>query len=108
MQEARSVHCSRVSSEEKTGRRSASASPSSPLKVDLTQQDLQSVGVLVQSLRLLLYHVHLLRLLVVIGVDAGVGQHLQTETQGPVNPMEKPNHDVITRITTTEVPYEPE
>lgn len=76
--------------------------------MDLTQQDLQSVGVLVQSLCLLLYHIHLLRLLVVIGVDAGVGQHLQTVTQGPVNPMENPSYDVIAGIATTEVPYEPE
>lgn len=44
----------------------------------LTQQDLQSVGVQVQSLRLLLHHIHLLRLLVVVAVDTGVGQHLQT------------------------------
>lgn len=76
--------------------------------MDLTQQDLQSVGVLVQSLRLLLYHIHLLRLLVVIGVDTGVGQHLQTAAQGPGNPVENHNCDVITRIATKEVPYEPE
>lgn len=35
----------------------------------------------VQSFRLLLHHVHLLRLLVVVAVDAGVGQHLQTESR---------------------------
>lgn len=51
----------------------------------LTQQDLQSVGVQVQSLRLLLHHVHLLCLLVVVTVDAGVGQHLQTAEQGAFN-----------------------
>lgn len=49
--------------------------------VDLTEQDLQGVGVQVQSLRLLLHHVHLLCLLVVVAVDAGVGQHLQTESR---------------------------
>lgn len=47
--------------------------------VDLTEQDLQGVGVQVQSLRLLLHHVHLLRLLVVVAVDTGVGQHLQID-----------------------------
>lgn len=49
--------------------------------VGLTQQDLQGVGVQVQGLRLLLHHIHLLRLLVVVAVDAGVGQHLQTESR---------------------------
>lgn len=47
----------------------------------LTEQDLQGVGVQVQSLCLLLHHVHLLSLLVVVAVDAGVGQHLQTESR---------------------------
>lgn len=78
-QEARSVHCSSVSSEGKRGgeRRFRLSRPSAPTRGGLTQQDLQSVGVQVQSLRLLLDHVHLLCLLVVVGVDAGVGQHLQ-------------------------------
>lgn len=47
----------------------------------LTQQDLQSIGVKVQSLRLLFHHLHLLRLLVVVAVDGGVGQHLQAENR---------------------------
>jgi len=52
----------------------------------LTQQDLQGVGVQIQSLRLLLHHVHLLRLLVVVAVDAGVGQHLQTGSRAQLTP----------------------
>lgn len=47
-------------------------------KVELTEKDLESIGVQVQSFSLLLHHVHLLRLLVIVTVDAGVGQHLQT------------------------------
>lgn len=46
--------------------------------VDLTKQDLQGIGVQVQSFSLLLHHVHLLRLLVVVAVDTRVGQYLQT------------------------------
>ena len=55
------------------------------MKDSLTQQDLQSIGVKIQSLRLLLHHVHLLRLLVVVAVDAGVSEYLQTTEQGTVN-----------------------
>lgn len=80
-QEARSVHCSNVST------RGAAREQSKPHHEDqedhrdpvLTQQDLQSIGVKVQSLRLLFHHLHLLRLLVVVAVDGGVGQHLQAE-----------------------------
>lgn len=73
--------------------------------MDLTQQDLQSVGVQVQSLSLLLYHIHLLCLLVVVGVDAGVGQHLQVSRRTPLTQQEM---TIIMKIIPTEVPYEPE
>lgn len=46
------------------------------MEIKLTEQDLQGVGVEVQRLRLLLHHIHLLSLLVVVTVDAGVGEHL--------------------------------
>lgn len=42
----------------------------------LTKEDLQGVGVQLQGLRLLLHHVHVLRVLVVEAVHAGIGQHL--------------------------------
>ena len=59
----------------------------------LTQQDLQSVGVQVQSLRLLLHHVHLLRLLVVVTVDAGVGQHLQAGVRESLGQLGLPREE---------------
>lgn len=90
-QDARSVHCSSVSSEESRGRpASLSGLPDPEAEAGLTQQDLQRVGVQVQSLRLLLDHVHLLRLLVVVGVDAGVGQHLRGRQAGPGYPGRTP------------------
>lgn len=58
-----------------------------------------SVGVQVQSLHLLLYHIH--RLLVVVGVSAGIGQHLQAARRAQLIQQE-------TAIITTEVPYEPD
>lgn len=82
------MHCSRVSSE--NNKTTAAVSRGSSQRWNsadgnedaaLTQQDLQGVGVQVQGLRLLLHHVHLLRLLIVVAVDAGVGQHLQTESR---------------------------
>lgn len=42
----------------------------------LTQEDLQGIGVQLQVLGLLLHHVHVLRVLVVEAVHAGIGQHL--------------------------------
>lgn len=72
----------------------------------LTQQDLQGVGVQVQSLRLLLHHIHLLRLLVVVAVDAGVGQDLQTAEQGTVNTAVSVS--TMMAVTVKVLPCEPE
>lgn len=44
----------------------------------LTQEDLQGVGVQLQGLGLLFHHVHVLCVLVVEAVHAGVGQHLRS------------------------------
>lgn len=41
-----------------------------------TQEDLQGIGVQLQALGLLLHHIHVLHVLVVEAVHAGVGQHL--------------------------------
>ena len=43
----------------------------------LTQEDLQGIGVQLQGLDLLLHDVHVLCVLVVEAVHAGVGQHLR-------------------------------
>lgn len=48
----------------------------------LTEQDLQGSGVQLQVLGLLLHHVHLLRVLVVEAVHAGIGQHLGEPESG--------------------------
>ena len=97
------MHCSRVSSEGNTGsQQHFHLSQLFLLQVDLTQQDLQSIGVQVQSLCLLLYHIHLLCLLVVVGVDAGVGQHLQAVRKAQVTQQEAN----VTNIVLREVPFE--
>lgn len=70
--------------------------------MDLTEQDLQSVGVKVQSLCLLLHHLHLLRFLVVVAVDAGVGQHLQAESRAQL-----PSRDLGQGMRKMKVPCEP-
>lgn len=49
---------------------------------NLTQQDLQSIGMQIQGLCLLFHYIHLLCLLVIVAIDTGVGQHLQTQSRG--------------------------
>lgn len=51
-------------------------------RAGLTEEDLQGIGVQLQVLRLLLHHVHLLRVLVVEAVHAGIGQHLGEPKSG--------------------------